>query len=212
MIIIISLLILLVLFSVINISIPWTGDLSFKLINCFKNDLIKIKHKILNVPLNKKICKENLEKISYILNKHNLTFWLSEGTALGALREGNFIEHDDDVDLGMWYKNYKNFKKILPILIKDGFTIDKQLLNNTFISLSRNNEKIDIDFTHSDIDCIACKTKNADCKSCNPMLKYLKNMSFINFLGDKYLCPGTDYLEYLYGKNWNIPKKEKFLN
>lgn len=42
------------------------------------------------------------------------------------------------------------------------------------------------------------------------MLKYLKNMSYINFLGNKYLCPDIDYLDYLYGKDWNIPKKEKF--
>lgn len=31
-----------------------------------------------------------------------------------------------------------------------------------------------------------------------------------DFLGNKYLCPNVDYLEYLYGKDWNIPKKEKF--
>lgn len=54
--------------------------------------------------------------------------------------------------------------------------------------------------------------KNADCKSCNELLKYLKNMSYIDFLGNKYLCPSVDYLEYLYGKDWNIPKKEKFTN
>ena len=215
MILFISLMILMILMILIIISITnirWTGDLPFKIVDLFKNNLIKWNHQYFNKPLNKKVCKENLETISDILNKNNITFWLSEGTSLGARREGDFIDHDDDVDLGIWYKDYKRFKKIIPHLIVKGFTIDKQQLNNTLLCLSRNNEKIDIDFTGKDIDCIACKTKRADCKSCNPMLKYLKNMSCINFLGNKYLCPDIDYLEYLYGKDWNIPKKEKFNN
>ena len=37
-------------------------------------------------------------------------------------------------------------------------------------------------------------------------------MSYIDFLGNKYLCPSVYYLEYLYGKDWNISKKEKFIN
>lgn len=205
------LILLLFFLIIINISIPWTGDIDFKLVYTFKNDYIKYKHKILGVPLNKKVCKKNLETIKYILDDLNITFWLSEGTALGARREGDFILHDDDVDIGMWYSDYNKFKKdALPKLKKNKFTVDSCSLNNTFLCLSRNGEKIDIDFTQKNIKCIACKTKNAKCKSCNPLLPYLKNMSYINFLGKQYLCPDIDYLEYLYGKDWNIPKKEKF--
>lgn len=162
MILVLSLLLFTVILIIININISWTGDLPFKLIDSFKNQMIKYNHQYFGIPLNKNICKENLE--------------------------------------------------IIPKLIKKGFTVDNELLNNTFICLRRNNEKIDIDFAGKNIDCMACKTKNANCKSCNPMLKYLENMSYINFLGHSYLCPNTDYLIYLYGKNWNIPKKEKFKN
>lgn len=211
---IIFLIILILLFLIIiNISIPWTGDIDYKLIDLFKNGYIKYKHKKLNVPLNKKVCKENLEIIRGVLNNLNIKFWLSEGTALGARREGNFISHDDDVDIGMWYADYNKFKKnAIHILRNNDFTIDCQLLDNTFICLSRKGEKIDIDFTDKNIKCMACRTKNANCTYCNPMLPYLKNMSHINFLGKQYLCPDIDYLEYLYGKDWNISKKEKFIN
>ena len=201
--------ILLILFC----PIPWSGDLSFCLKDSLKSVYVKSKHKYLNKPLNKKICKENLETISQILNNLNLTFWLSEGTALGARRDKDFISHDDDVDLGMWYKDMSKFKKYaIPLIKKNGFKIDLEAHKNTFIRLSRNMETIDIDFTGKDIECVACQTKRANCKLCNTMLPYLKNMSYITFLGNKYLCPDVDYLEYLYGKEWNIPKKEKFEN
>ena len=193
-----------------HINIPWTGDLSWKLRDSLKNVYIKYKHKLLNKPLNKQICKENLELIAKILNELGITFWLSEGTALGARREGNFITHDDDVDIGIWIDDLSKFKKhVIHLLKENGFTIDKQFLNNTFLTISRKGEKIDIDFTGKNIKCVACKTTNANCKLCNPMLPYLKNMSYINFLGNVYLCPDTDYLEYLYGKDWAIPQKKK---
>ena len=53
--------------------------------------------------LNKKqkIFKRTLEDIADILNKNNIEFTLSSGTALGAYREHKFIEHDHDIDLGI---------------------------------------------------------------------------------------------------------------
>ena len=183
------LILILILFFliIINISIPWTGDIDYKLLDTFKNDYIKYKHQILNVPLNKKVCKKNLETIKYIFDDLNITFWLSEGTALGARRDGDFISHDDDVDIGMWYSDYNIFKKdVLPKLKKNRFTIDNCLLDNTFLCLSRDGEKIDIDFTQKNIKCIACITKNANCESCNSLLPYLKNMSHINILDKEY--------------------------
>ena len=211
-----QLLIILVIFVLIililYISIPWTGDLSFKLKDTLKSVYIKLNHKHMNKPLNKKICKENLEALSKILNDNKITFWLSEGTALGARREGDFIEHDDDVDIGIWYTDFNKFKKIIPLLKQNKFKISLEIHNNTFIRLECNNEIIDIDFTGKYLYCEACNTKRVKCKTCNELLKYLKNMSYINFLGHKYLCPDIDYLEYLYGPDWKTPRKEKFIN
>ena len=204
--------ILVIILIVINIDIPWTGDLSWKLSNLIKNCYIKfLKHSILKIPLNKKICKENLETIARILNNLGIVFWLSEGTALGARRDGTFIAHDDDVDIGIWVEDYTKFKKqALHLLKEEKFTLDGCRFRCGFLAISRNGEKIDIDFTGKGIKCMACRTKNARCKLCDPMLPYLENMSYINFMGNVYLCPGIDYLEYLYGKTWNIPLKEKF--
>jgi len=42
-----------------------------------------------------------LRKAAEFLNKHKIKWWLMGGSALGAVREGNHIEHDKDVDIGI---------------------------------------------------------------------------------------------------------------
>jgi len=207
---ILIILIIFIIFIIFIIELPWTGNIPYSLKNNIKNELIKKKHTIFNVPLNINICKENLEIIASILNQCNLMFWLSEGTALGAVRNKNFITYDDDVDLGMWYSDFNKFRRLaLPIIRKNGFTVDQVKMSNSYVTISRKGEKIDIDFTDYNIECAACGTSNANCKNCNILIDKLSNMSYLMFLGKSYLCPGIEYLEYLYGPNWRTPLKQK---
>ncbi|MCH5272391.1 MAG: LicD family protein [Lachnospiraceae bacterium] len=57
-----------------------------------------------------RVCKEN--KINY---------FLSSGTALGAVRHQGFIPWDDDIDIGMLRKDYEQFIKIAPQCLKEEF-------------------------------------------------------------------------------------------
>lgn len=50
--------------------------------------------------------------ISFIKDKFNLEVYLIYGTLLGAIREQNFIEHDNDVDLSYMSKQ-NNLKDVL---------------------------------------------------------------------------------------------------
>lgn len=52
-----------------------------------------------------------LNDVITILNKHNITYWIDGGTLLGAVRCGGQICHDDDTDIGILYRDYKNLKK-----------------------------------------------------------------------------------------------------
>ncbi|MDE5789710.1 MAG: LicD family protein [Muribaculaceae bacterium] len=48
-----------------------------------------------------------LEYFDAFCKKHSLTYWLSSGTCLGAIRHQGFIPWDDDLDIEMFPEDYK---------------------------------------------------------------------------------------------------------
>ena len=64
-----------------------------------------------------------LSKISTALNKNGIDYFLDSGTLLGMIREGGFISHDTDMDMG--------------ILYKEGFTEKELDRSMTFAGLKR---------------------------------------------------------------------------
>jgi hypothetical protein len=164
----------------------------------------KFKHLLFNVPLNKEVCHENLAIIHKVFAKHNVFFWLSEGTALGFTRDNDFISHDDDVDIGTMIENRETiFTKILPELKRYGFVHHGLPISKykNYIGLIRNNEKIDIDIVDPKGYCLSNINK------CSKVIPYLKNFNKKIIRGKIYNIPSEDYLVYLYGKNWRIPIK-----
>ncbi|RLI62978.1 MAG: hypothetical protein DRO67_06470, partial [Candidatus Asgardarchaeum californiense] len=55
---------------------------------------------------------KTLWKIKKIFDKHNIEYWLDEGTLLGAVREKKIIKWDHDIDLGAWITT---IPKIIPL-------------------------------------------------------------------------------------------------
>jgi len=176
-----------------------------------ENVYIKAKHLCFNIPLNTTVCEDNLLTFNRIAKQHGLWYWLSEGTALGVIRDNKCIDWDDDVDVGFMVDQKELFlNKVLPDLKKNGFVIGLIFNNGNFYGFVRNGEKLDVDIVDENGKCQAGKTSNAKTDKCVDLLPYLQNIKQVTFLNEQFNVPGTDYLEFLYGPDWNIPKKSKF--
>lgn len=66
---------------------------------------------------------ESLKDIKAVCEKHNIRYYLSSGTLLGAVRHQGFIPWDDDVDIEMPYTDYLRFLEIAPVELGDRYTL-----------------------------------------------------------------------------------------
>ena len=57
--------------------------------------------------------KELLFVVDDVLSEHRYPFWLNYGTLLGAYREQDFIKHDNDLDIGMYWEDRERVKELL---------------------------------------------------------------------------------------------------
>ena len=54
-----------------------------------------------------------LKELIRICDKHNIKYYLIEGSLLGAIRHGGMIPWDDDIDVGMFRKDFERFLKVV---------------------------------------------------------------------------------------------------
>lgn len=55
-----------------------------------------------DIIMNEDLAKRILREVKEVLEMYHIEFWLNFGALLGAVREGKFIEHDDDIELNAW--------------------------------------------------------------------------------------------------------------
>lgn len=62
---------------------------------------------------------ELLKFMDNICKKYELEWWLDYGTLLGAVRHGDFVPWDDDLDTGMMRKDYNKLIEVVPREIEE---------------------------------------------------------------------------------------------
>lgn len=147
------------------------------------------------------ISKENLLNFKSIADANGLTFGLIYGTLLGAVREKNFIEHDEDTDVFILSEDVSVLLDILFKLKQSGFIVGRY--TDKLLSLVRNGEYIDVYFFK--------KYGFSKRISEGYVIKslYLENLEKYEFLGVEFNVPKDpeSVLIHLYGKDWRTPKE-----
>jgi lipopolysaccharide cholinephosphotransferase len=152
--------------------------------------------------IDKSIAQENLEILKDVCDNANLRFILFYGTLLGAVREHDFITHDEDIDVLMYKSDMKKFLTLLFTLRDRGFELARYE-SRGFLSIIRKGEYIDVYFYEE-------YTKDANLwYCCQDVCKkeFVFDLIPYNFLEKEYYIPRNyiQYLEYYFGLNWQTP-------
>ena len=57
---------------------------------------------------------EILLEVDKVCKRHDIKYWLSSGTLIGAMRHDGFIPWDDDLDIEMMRSDYLRLMEVLP--------------------------------------------------------------------------------------------------
>lgn len=76
-----------------------------------------------------------LKCVDEICQRHNIRYWLSSGSLLGAIRHGGFIPWDDDLDIEMLREDYIRLTKILPKELPSQYVLQTDQTDNSYIYL-----------------------------------------------------------------------------
>lgn len=143
------------------------------------------------------------------LRSLDLKYWIEGGTCLGAIREGDFISFDLDIDFSIW--NVENRNRVHDALLRAGFTLHKTY--GTFErgyeeSFVKNGVKVDTYYFYESGDFWYHGAGVGQ-----RLLRFFPKRIFtelkeIDFYG-KTFVPGRveEFLTLRYG-NWRVPNKK----
>ena len=163
-----------------------------------------IKYKELKMPISQSLAKSHMNALYSTLTNCQIPFFLTEGTALGAIREQRVIPHDTDIDIGIDISYYNTFRECaLPKFKKLGFKVAKDInkKNDTFITIIKDYLYIDIFFMLDTGTCVDI--------SCEQMKRYYDNRITVMVYDKEYDCLPVEYIQEVYGPDWKTPKRQK---
>jgi hypothetical protein len=172
--------------------------------------------------MNKENALNLLNDVHNVLKQLNLKHFIIDGTLLGAVREGGFIPHDLDVDMGVFAEEWDNetLSKFV-VLCKNNFINIHHLfgdLSKYFeIALTRDGVKCDLFFYRRDGKYrIFHAFRNGGRNLPEDVITYeypaelIENIRPMIFQGEYYPAPAdpVKVLEAKYGPEWKTPNKK----
>lgn len=74
-----------------------------------------------------------LKCLDQICRKHNIQYWLSSGTLLGAVRHSGFIPWDDDLDVEMLKPDYKKLMEVLEKELPENYILQNHKTDKNYV-------------------------------------------------------------------------------
>ena len=158
-------------------------------------------------PFDLEMRTRNLLDAKDILDKIGLKFWLTNGTALAAYRDGSWIPWDDDVDLDVYAEDFLPvFDQIGAAFIDCGFYVraTKKLKK---MATFRGGEKLALRGLFLD------PNYKGNQYRLRKRYKYLRSFyetpGTVEFQGETFNIPSPpkEFMLYVYGEEWEIPNK-----
>ncbi len=158
---------------------------------------------------------QNAEKVLleiwYLLGDLNIVFFLRHGTCLGAVRDGELIPWDDDLDIGSIIGMHGLDESAVSGAVERFKAADfqvKVMETDFHIAVELSKYDIPIDWT--------CYRVIQDSIFQYPGVKIpvriYGNLDSVSLLGKPFSIPNPpeEYLAIKYGPNWRVPKKTGF--
>jgi len=160
--------------------------------------------------------KMALERGWELLRKLGLECFMDQGTLLGAVREGNFLDGDNDVDLGLFLPD-GDAAELCGYLQRNGFSLEWYLTfgghKSAQLAMLYRDIRVDFHCYERDYDLgqvwhYSYVPLRTVAKNVFPA-RLFERMEPIELAGHEYMAPSPvkEYLALRYG-TWEIPKKE----
>ncbi|MCH7744523.1 MAG: LicD family protein [Chloroflexi bacterium] len=157
--------------------------------------------------INPEVAKEMLKEAKEIVEQLGVSFFLRQGTCLGAVRDQAFIPWDDDLDLGCVI-GLNGFTEDLIEPILDAFRD-----HGYFVSVESNDRWVAAGMMKSSLRVDLTFFRIIDDSIFHfPLIwipaRLFTNLKEIEFMGENYLVPNPpeEYLRTKYGPDWITPK------
>ena len=170
-------------------------------------------------PLNIENAKKFFYEFNSIVTELKIPYMLFFGTALGAYRDGGFIDVDRDMDFACYERDIRGRVGDIATAFKEaGFRVE--VIDHRHkcdwdgrefaIKLKKYGERADFIFLLEDGD-YYYSPGHTYAVTYREKKKVFQEMDEKDFYGVKVRLPKKEFYEGLYGKNWHIPDT-KFTN
>lgn len=157
-----------------------------------------------------------MKKSCDVIHEIGFDYRLTDGTALGIYRSGEFIEHDDDVDIDILNPKLRQIKEVKKVFKKRfGYKIGREVYYKNKIQqlvfYDDNGYVFDMVFWYSRGDQIENYCERGFERLQLAAYFDVKKLHYIDFYGDRYPMPSSieSWLVDRYGPDWKTPKRYK---